>query len=77
VRASGGQWSVHAGAFCTIYDNDRAGGCYLVRKMSENCFEFYFIARTEQQALRPGRPTWTAQAWLKGDPSTCVAGAEV
>lgn len=77
VRQVGGRWSVSAGTFCTIYDGDAAGGCYSVRRMGQNCFEFYFSSRTEQDKRRPEEPTWTAQAWLSDSPSTCVAGAEV
>lgn len=77
LRKVGGRWVVKAGTFCTIYDGDASGGCYSVRRTGDNCYEFYFIARTEEQARRPGEPTWTAQAWLSNKPSSCVAGAEV
>ena len=77
VRQVGGRWSVSAGTFCTIYDGDAAGGCYSVRRMGQNCFEFYFISRTKHDKRRPEEPTWTAQAWITENPSTCVAGAEV
>lgn len=76
-RRSGGTWSINAGTFCTIYDDDPAGGCYLVRRTSDNCFEWYFVARTRASAATPGPPSWTAQAWIKDEPSTCSAGAEV
>jgi len=77
VRQVGGRWSVSAGTFCTIYDGDAAGGCYSVRRMGKNCFEFYFMSRTPKEKNRPEEPTWTAQAWISDFPSTCVAGAEV
>ena len=76
-RRSAGDWSIQAGTFCTIYDDDPTGGCFLVRRMSDNCFEFYFVSRTKAGASRPGAPAWTAQAWLSSKPSTCVSGAEV
>ncbi|MDX2307916.1 MAG: hypothetical protein NW216_06750 [Hyphomicrobium sp.] len=69
----GGRWSVTAGTFCTLYDNDPSGGCYRVRRESDNCFEFYFVARTEETARAdPGRPSWTARVWLRSRPSTCA-----
>lgn len=72
-RTSSGKWSVTAGTFCTIYDDDPAGGCYRVRKASENCFEFHFVARTEHQAGEaPGKPAWTARGWFANQPKTCV-----
>lgn len=77
-RASSGKWSVGAGTFCTIYDDDPAGGCYRVRKASENCFEFHFVARTEDQASKaPGKPAWTARGWIANQPKTCVDGESV
>jgi len=77
-RTSGGKWSVQAGTFCTIYDGDPAGGCYRVRRQSENCFEFFFVARTEAEARRdPRKPAWTARGWFSGKPSTCATHESV
>jgi hypothetical protein len=72
-RTQVGHWSVIAGSFCTIYDLNPTGGCFRVRRHSANCFEFYFLTRTETQARRPepGRPSWTARAWRVDRPSTC------
>lgn len=68
----GGRWSVEAGAFCTIYDNDPSGGCYRVKKVAGNCYEFYFVARTQQQAQSdPKRPSWTARGSVVGKPGIC------
>lgn len=75
VRSSGGRWSLVNGSFCTIYDGDSSGGCFRVHRAGSNCFEFYFVARTEEQALKPGDPSWTARGWLKDVKSTCVDGA--
>lgn len=73
MRESGGHWSVSSGTFCTIYDDDPAGGCFRVQKTGANCFEFYFVARTEDKA--PGAadrdPSWTARAWFTDQESTC------
>lgn len=73
-RRQAGRWSVQAGTFCTIYDIDPTGGCFRVHQVSDNCFEFYFAARTEEQALeRPrDKPSWTARGWVKGQTSTCA-----
>lgn len=68
----GGRWSVEADAFCTIYDNDPSGGCYRVKKVAGNCYEFYFVARTQQQAQSdPKRPSWTARGSIVGKPGIC------
>lgn len=72
-RRNVGRWSVRGGAFCTIYDRDPTGGCYRVRRLSKNCFAFYFVARTGQQAEETplGDPKWTAKGWRTDSPSTC------
>ncbi len=74
-----GRWSVTAGTFCTIYDDNRSGGCFRVRRHSANCFEFYFVARTEAQAEVPdrGKPAWTARAWIADKASTCTEDVTV
>ena len=69
----GGRWSVRAGTFCTIYDNDPTGGCYRVKKVGGNCYEFYFVARTERQAEKDQkRPAWTARGSVVGRPGICA-----
>ncbi len=77
-RETRGRWSVEAGSFCTIYDMDSSGGCYRVKRVGRNCFEFYFVARTEDQArLDPNKPSWTARGWIKSETATCADGASV
>lgn len=77
-RQTRGRWSVEAGSFCTIYDQDSSGGCYRVKRVGRNCFEFYFVARTEEQARQdPNRPSWTARGWVKSEAATCADGASV
>lgn len=75
----GGRWSVTAGTLCTIYDTDVSGGCFRVARVAENCFEFYFAARTEQAAPGPegSRPKWTARGAFKGKAAACPDGADV
>ena len=76
-RSSGGRWSVTNGSFCTIYDSDPTGGCFRVMRSGPNCFDFYFIARTEDEAMAPRSPDWSAQGWLRDQASTCTDGANV
>jgi hypothetical protein len=79
VRTSGGHWSIQAGTFCTIYDDDSAGGCFQVRRRGSNCFEFFFVAPTEEEALKSqaAKPQWTARAWVQDQPSTCKEEQDV
>lgn len=68
-----GRWSLESGTFCTIYDVDPTGGCYRVKKVKANCFEFYFVARTQQQAREDQRdPSWTARGSVSGRPGSCA-----
>lgn len=68
-----GRWSVRADSFCTIYDRDPTGGCYRVERQGANCYAFYFISRSEQQAEHEPlvRPMWAARGWRRDEPSTC------
>jgi hypothetical protein len=72
-KAMTGRWSVVNNSFCTLYDGTVTGGCFKVVKVSANCFEFYFLAATEEEtaATDPGRPRWTARGWNKKHPATC------
>lgn len=76
-RVTGGRWSITEGAFCTIYDDDPTGGCFRVMRSGANCFEFYFISRTEEQVRTPGEPDWTARGWLSTSDPTCTEGSTV
>ncbi len=78
-RSSTGHWSIKAGSLCTIYDDDPAGGCFRVQKAGPNCYEFYFIARTEEGAEKApsDKPSWTARAWMAGKPASCSEKADV
>jgi hypothetical protein len=69
----GGHWSVTQGTLCTIYDVDETGGCYRVMRVDANCYEFYFVSRTERQAPGPGdgKPRWTARGAIQGQASAC------
>ncbi len=73
LRETTGHWSVISDTFCTIYKGDPSGGCFRVTRIGANCFEFYFVARTEAQVLRrnEGEPGWTARAWIKNQPASC------
>lgn len=73
AMAIGGRWSVRAGTFCTIYDDDPAGGCFRVKQVGGNCYEFYFVARTEVQAQSDQKkPAWTARGYVVGKPGICA-----
>ncbi len=68
-----GNWRVTAQGFCTFYD-EMNGGCFLVRKLGANCFEFYFSEGQDSGPLLPkeSKP-YVAQGWYPEKPSTCVA----
>jgi hypothetical protein len=68
-----GHWSITEGTLCTIYEGDASGGCYRVARVAPNCFEFYFVSRTEKAAPGPpdGQPQWTARGAVQGQSSAC------
>ena len=74
-----GRWSVRAGTLCTIYDTDPLGGCFRVTATRANCFDFYFVARTE--AVTPGtngvKPDWTARGAVEGKVDACADAMSV
>lgn len=74
-----GRWSVTAGTLCTIYDTDPTGGCFRVLSSGSNCYEFYFVARDEDQAraLKDDAPSWTARGAVEGPPEACPGDANV
>ena len=74
-----GHWSVRSGTLCTIYDADPTGGCFRVAAMGANCFEFYFVARSEEAAPGPpgSKPDWTARGAVEGKAEACTEGANV
>lgn len=69
----GGHWSITQGSLCTIYDYDETGGCYRVMRVDTNCYEFYFVSRTEATVPRSedGKPRWTARGAIQGQASAC------
>jgi hypothetical protein len=76
-RHSDGHWSVLNGTFCTIYSDDPSGGCFRVKRHGDNCFEFYFVARTEEGTAKPDAPSWTARGWVESTKDTCADGSNV
>jgi hypothetical protein len=69
-----GHWSIQGDAFCTIYNSDPTGGCFTVKQESTNCYEFYFVSRTEGQAANNEtvKPAWTARAAVTDRDATCA-----
>lgn len=74
-----GRWSVTAGTLCTLYDTDPTGGCFRVLPSGNNCYEFYFVARDEDQAHKSEglAASWTARGAVEGSPEACPEDANV
>ena len=70
-----GKWSFQGNVFCTFYSGDINGGCYLLRQLSRNCFEYVIVPNDWRgPGLAPqSTPQWYARGWRGGDPSTCEA----
>jgi hypothetical protein len=73
VRTSTGTWSVVNNLFCTFYNNtEMNGGCFRVEQLSANCFDYYALAGSTDEALKPSdTPRYTARAHIEGAPNTC------
>jgi hypothetical protein len=73
IRVSTGTWSVVNNLFCTFYTNtDMSGGCFRVEQVSANCFDYYALAGSTDEALTPSdKPRYTARAHVEGAPNTC------
>ena len=78
VRSSTGKWSVVNDQLCTFYDEQMAGGCFRVEKVSRNCFDYLVLSSSEEEALAPTeKPRYTARAHIEGIPTTCPSDLSV
>ena len=79
IRTSTGSWSVVNNLFCTFYNNvDMSGGCFRVEQLSANCFDYYALASSTEEALIPSdKPRYTARAHIEGAPDTCPVDLSV
>ena len=67
-----GKWSVRNDLLCTFYDNGMSGGCFRIARLSVNCFDFYAVTTSEEEAMAPGpRRDYTARGSLDNAKSTC------
>lgn len=72
TRELTGRWSIVSGSFCTLYDDASSGGCFKVRRIGDNCFEFFVNALSEAEAATDPEPAgWTARGWRKGERASC------
>ncbi|MCE7027420.1 hypothetical protein [Jiella avicenniae] len=76
-----GRWSVNGDRFCTTYDDEALQeACFLVRRRSDNCYDFYdtgenFRPTASAAAIRNGAD-FAARAWRRAEASTCPPIAE-
>jgi hypothetical protein len=72
TRSATGTWSVVNNQLCTFYEADMAGGCFRVEKIGANCFDYFAVASSVEEALTPSeKPRYTARAHIDGLPDTC------
>ncbi len=67
ANTASGKWSVTGDQFCTLYDG-QPGGCYKIRLVSQNCFEYWLVKPDAAVDA-----TWIARSWQTKYPSTCPA----
>jgi hypothetical protein len=68
-----GEWSFHGDVFCTFYMGRQHGGCFLLSRVGDNCYEYFAVA---EDWRGPGAPEgfsdpWVARGWRRGARSSC------
>lgn len=68
-----GEWLFQGNVFCTFYNDRVDGGCYLMRQLSRNCFEYVIVPNDWRGPDLPegSSDTWFARGWRSEHPSTC------
>jgi hypothetical protein len=66
-----GYWTLKSGTFCTLYRYAISGGCWRLKRIGANCFEFYDIGGPGNDVAP--RTRWTAKGWRKDKAPTCGA----
>jgi hypothetical protein len=68
-----GRWSFQNDVFCTYYNDGVDGGCYLVRAVSRNCYEYVIVPNDWSQRSVPAGASaeWFARGWRSSETSTC------
>ena len=70
-----GDWTVRNARFCTFYrTGDLNGGCFLVARRGDNCFDFYAVGAAFEPGVSSddiaGGRNWTARGWyVEAEPS--------
>lgn len=79
IRSTTGTWSVVNNLLCTFYDDaNMSGGCFRVEQVSANCFDYFALAGSTEEALKPSnKPRYTARAHVEGRPDTCPGDLSV
>lgn len=78
-RAARGDWFTEDDLLCTFYHTGLTGGCFIVMRRSENCFDFYAVnpetdrPDASKQAIQTGYD-WTAQGSRSDRTPTCPEG---
>jgi hypothetical protein len=67
-----GRWHFSKQGFCTFYDT-MDGGCFGLKRASENCFENYLLEAQNGPSPRSGEEKpYVSQFWLSAKAPTCV-----
>jgi hypothetical protein len=77
---SSGKWSVVRDLMCFEYDPEyqMAGGCFRVEKSDANCFDFYSMSATMDDApATDKKPRYVARASADGVEGTCPVALQV
>jgi hypothetical protein len=74
-----GRWWVGDREFCFSYPPPGAGGCFLITRISANCFELYEHGSSAGgEELPPNiANSWNGRMWHADQPTTCEARPSV
>lgn len=76
LQSAAGNWFVRDDLLCTFYTADLQGGCFVVMRRSQNCFDFYAVDLATNEpsagwaAVRDGA-AWTARGGRADIMRTC------
>ena len=68
-----GEWWIADRGFCFAYPPPGIGGCFLVTRVSRNCYELYETTGLHGGSAVPPSTVgaWNGRMWIAAEPPTC------
>jgi hypothetical protein len=73
-----GKWTFQGDVLCTFYNDGADGGCFLMRQVSSNCYEYVIVPNDYAGSSLPpdASDDWFARGWQSENTATCGAASE-